>query len=175
VAWAWACTRWSATLAAGCRLLGALCFCASQQSALEPPCRSAQAPVSPTLPAMLGLALATPPWPLPGPDPDPGLQAACSASYGLAWQPPLLFAPPPLPPAGSLLRFLRALHLEAGWPLEEALPLLTANPALVLKLPRKGRICLGCDADILLFDVSGGLGACRLTFRCACRGVVGGA
>jgi beta-aspartyl-dipeptidase (metallo-type) len=40
-----------------------------------------------------------------------------------------------------------ALH---GFPLELALPLVTANTARVLKLDRKGRLERGCDADALV-------------------------
>jgi beta-aspartyl-dipeptidase (metallo-type) len=36
------------------------------------------------------------------------------------------------------------------WPLERLLPLVTQNPATVLKLPRKGRIEVGADADLLV-------------------------
>lgn len=53
-----------------------------------------------------------------------------------------------------MLRFLRHMHLEAGWQLEEVLPLMTRNPASILKLRGKGRIAVGCAADILLLQVS---------------------
>lgn len=58
-------------------------------------------------------------------------------------------------PAGAMLRFLRAMVMEEGWALEEVLPLMTRNPAARLKLERKGRIAVGCDADILLLEVRG--------------------
>lgn len=58
-----------------------------------------------------------------------------------------------LPAPGAMLRFLRAMCLEEGWPLEEVLPLMTSNPARILKLASKGRIAVGCDADILLLQV----------------------
>ena len=58
-----------------------------------------------------------------------------------------------LPSADSLLRLLRALVGQAGWPLAEALPLMTSNPAAVLKLPHKGRLAVGADADVLLLEV----------------------
>lgn len=54
-----------------------------------------------------------------------------------------------------MLRFVRAMCLEEGWPLDDVLPLVTANPARILKLPSKGQIAVGCDADILLLQVSG--------------------
>ena len=55
--------------------------------------------------------------------------------------------------AGAMLRFLRAMHFEEPcWPLEQILPLMTRNPAARLKLPSKGRLQPGCDADILLLD-----------------------
>jgi beta-aspartyl-dipeptidase (metallo-type) len=39
-----------------------------------------------------------------------------------------------------------------GWALEELLPLLTTNPARVLRLRRKGRLEPGCDADVLVVE-----------------------
>ena len=41
---------------------------------------------------------------------------------------------------------------QEGIPLENALKVVTSNPADVLKLKQKGRIKVGNDADILLFD-----------------------
>lgn len=41
---------------------------------------------------------------------------------------------------------------EEGIPFEDALKVVTSNPADVLKLKKKGRIKIGNDADILLFD-----------------------
>ena len=55
-----------------------------------------------------------------------------------------------------MLRFARAMCLEEGWALDDVLPLVTANPARILKLPSKGRIAVGCDTDILLLQVGGG-------------------
>lgn len=74
--------------------------------------------------------------------------------------------------AGAMLRFLQAMCLEEGWPLEEVLPFMTANPARILKLPSKGRIAVGCDADILLLEVgwlTGSKGSGR--GRCAAEGM----
>eukprot|EP00884_Botryococcus_braunii_P017364 jgi/Botrbrau1/4310/Bobra.0232s0002.2 len=48
---------------------------------------------------------------------------------------------------GNLFRFFRELVLKDGWPLERALPLVTRNPATVLKLKKKGEVLLqnfGC-------------------------------
>ncbi|KAL4452078.1 hypothetical protein ABPG75_007740 [Micractinium tetrahymenae] len=53
---------------------------------------------------------------------------------------------------GEMLRFLRATVLGGGWPLERVLPLMTSNPARILKLPGKGRLAVGCDADVLLLE-----------------------
>jgi beta-aspartyl-dipeptidase (metallo-type) len=41
---------------------------------------------------------------------------------------------------------------EAGLPLEQALQLITVNPAKNMKLPRKGRIGKGYDADLCFLD-----------------------
>ena len=40
----------------------------------------------------------------------------------------------------------------AGLPLEDVLPLFTCNTARVLHLPRKGRVQVGMDADLLILD-----------------------
>jgi beta-aspartyl-dipeptidase (metallo-type) len=53
--------------------------------------------------------------------------------------------------ASSLLEEFR-YSLSLGLSMEEALLPLTANPAAILGLPRKGQITTGRDADILLFD-----------------------
>lgn len=47
------------------------------------------------------------------------------------------------------------LWLREGLPLEQALLPATANPAAILKLPGKGRLAEGADADILLIDDQG--------------------
>ncbi len=53
--------------------------------------------------------------------------------------------------AGSLLDTLRAL-VAKGMPLVTALPAFTSNPAALLRLPRKGRIEAGFDADLVALD-----------------------
>ncbi|BBM97801.1 beta-aspartyl-dipeptidase (metallo-type) [Marchantia polymorpha subsp. ruderalis] len=52
----------------------------------------------------------------------------------------------------SNLNTIRRLVLEAGWPLERALQFSTVNPATFLSLPRKGRLEVGVDADLLVID-----------------------
>lgn len=54
-------------------------------------------------------------------------------------------------PHANLREMADAVHQE-GIPLEQALLPLTLNPARILKLASKGRIEVGCDADILLLD-----------------------
>jgi beta-aspartyl-dipeptidase (metallo-type) len=49
----------------------------------------------------------------------------------------------------ALLATLRALQ-SAGLPLGEALRFFTENPARLLRLPRKGRIEAGADADLVV-------------------------
>lgn len=56
--------------------------------------------------------------------------------------------------AGALLATLAEL-LEGGMPMAEALPAFTSNPAALLRLPRKGRVAVGCDADLVLLDAAG--------------------
>jgi beta-aspartyl-dipeptidase (metallo-type) len=41
---------------------------------------------------------------------------------------------------------------EFSWPLEKILPLVTVNPARLLKLPHKGVISVGADADLVVVD-----------------------
>lgn len=53
--------------------------------------------------------------------------------------------------AGSLLDTLRAV-VAKGVPLATALPAFTSNPAALLRLPRKGRIEVGFDADLIALD-----------------------
>ncbi|WP_391209033.1 beta-aspartyl-peptidase [Psychrobacillus sp. L4] len=52
----------------------------------------------------------------------------------------------------SLYKEVRDAVLEEGISLEVALQVITLNPAKVLKLPNKGRIQEGSDADIVLLD-----------------------
>ena len=49
---------------------------------------------------------------------------------------------------------LRTL-LAAGQPLERVLPAFTGNPARLLRLPRKGQLVPGGDADLVVLDSSG--------------------
>jgi beta-aspartyl-dipeptidase (metallo-type) len=50
------------------------------------------------------------------------------------------------------LKEMVLLVKEAGLPLEQALQLITVNPAKNMKLPRKGRIKEGYDADLCILD-----------------------
>jgi len=52
----------------------------------------------------------------------------------------------------SLLNTLRALVLQRGWSLAEALPFFTANPARVYKFATKGQIAAGMDGDLLVLN-----------------------
>lgn len=57
--------------------------------------------------------------------------------------------------AGSTLttdRALRNLVAFTGLPVERAIMLLTQNPADLLNLCRKGRVEVGCDADLVILD-----------------------
>ncbi|MGH8226040.1 MAG: beta-aspartyl-peptidase [Gammaproteobacteria bacterium] len=55
---------------------------------------------------------------------------------------------------GALLATLNEL-LARGVPLEQALPPFTANVATLLRLPGKGRIAVGADADLVALDGEG--------------------
>lgn len=55
----------------------------------------------------------------------------------------------------TLLAEVLDLSRENGWTLDRALTVATTNVADVLKLPRKGRIAIGCDADVALLDPDG--------------------
>ncbi len=57
---------------------------------------------------------------------------------------------------GALALTLRQL-LKSGAPLERVLPAFTRNPARLLRLPRKGEIAIGADADLVVLDSSGGI------------------
>jgi beta-aspartyl-dipeptidase (metallo-type) len=52
----------------------------------------------------------------------------------------------------SLFEALRAIVLSGVLPLQDALRLITVNPATSLKLPGKGRIAIGGDADCIVLD-----------------------
>ena len=52
----------------------------------------------------------------------------------------------------SLLSALREAVLERGVPLCTAVRPITSNPAAILKLPRKGRVEPGADADLVVLD-----------------------
>jgi beta-aspartyl-dipeptidase (metallo-type) len=52
----------------------------------------------------------------------------------------------------SLFQAVREAVLTEGVPLAEALSVITSTPATVYKLPGKGRIRRGFDADLVLLD-----------------------
>jgi beta-aspartyl-dipeptidase (metallo-type) len=54
-------------------------------------------------------------------------------------------------PASLFAEVVDAVAIE-GLPLEQALPPVTATPARILKLERKGRLAPGMDADLVLVD-----------------------
>jgi len=56
--------------------------------------------------------------------------------------------------SGSMLDTLNAL-LARGLPLERALPAFTSNVAALLRLPGKGRVEVGFDADLIVLDKDG--------------------
>ena len=56
--------------------------------------------------------------------------------------------------SGALLQTLNEV-LQRGVPLERALPAFTSNPARLLRLPAKGRIQVGADADLVVLDEAG--------------------
>ena len=56
--------------------------------------------------------------------------------------------------AGALLATLAELG-SAGVPLEQALPAFTSNAARLLRLPRKGKVEVGADADLVALDAAG--------------------
>ncbi len=57
---------------------------------------------------------------------------------------------------GALMHTISEL-LAAGQELPRILPAFTTNVARILRLPRKGRLAPGCDADILVLDQRGAL------------------
>ncbi len=54
----------------------------------------------------------------------------------------------------TLLLTLRSLVRDRGVSLADALPMLTSNVAKLLRLPGKGRVQVGSDADLLVLDAS---------------------
>lgn len=56
----------------------------------------------------------------------------------------------------ALIGTLREL-LGGDQPLERVLPAFTSNVADLLRLPTKGRIAAGCDADLVVLDENGGI------------------
>lgn len=52
----------------------------------------------------------------------------------------------------SLYREIRDAILQEKVPITQALQTITTNPANLLKLEKKGRIAVGCDADLVLVD-----------------------
>ena len=56
--------------------------------------------------------------------------------------------------SGALIDTLREL-LARGTPLQDALPAFTSNVAGLLRLPGKGRIAVGADADLVALDADG--------------------
>ena len=56
--------------------------------------------------------------------------------------------------SGALVDTLREL-LARGIALQDALPAFTSNVAGLLRLPGKGRIAVGADADLVALDASG--------------------
>ncbi|KAL3701721.1 hypothetical protein R1sor_019743 [Riccia sorocarpa] len=50
------------------------------------------------------------------------------------------------------LKMIQRLVLEANWPLEKAVQFSTINPATFLSLPRKGRVEVGADGDLLVLN-----------------------
>lgn len=57
--------------------------------------------------------------------------------------------------AGSIAtadRLVRFCVQQVGIPLEEAVRMASANPARVMGLKNKGRLAVGCDADLVFFD-----------------------
>ena len=56
---------------------------------------------------------------------------------------------------GALIATLQEL-LERGLSLDRVLPAFTSNVADLLRLPRKGRIEVGADADLVVLDDQGG-------------------
>jgi N-acetylglucosamine-6-phosphate deacetylase len=47
---------------------------------------------------------------------------------------------------------VRVMRKQAGVSVEDAVRMVTANPARMMNIPEKGRIAVGMDADLVLFD-----------------------
>jgi beta-aspartyl-dipeptidase (metallo-type) len=60
--------------------------------------------------------------------------------------------------------------LRAGQPLERVLPAFTSSPARVLRLPRKGAVAAGSDADLVVLDPEGGVAEVMARGRWHVRG-----
>lgn len=58
--------------------------------------------------------------------------------------------------SSALIETIREL-MRAGRPLESVLPVFTSNVASLLRLPRKGRLVEGTDADLVVLDPDGGV------------------
>ena len=71
--------------------------------------------------------------------------------------------------SSALLAAIRDL-LAQGRPLEEALPPFTSNVAHALRLPRKGRLAGGADADLLVLDAAGAASSVMARGRWLLRG-----
>lgn len=54
----------------------------------------------------------------------------------------------------TLLETIREAHGQHGIPLAELLPVFTRNVSTLLRLPSKGRLAAGCDADLLVLDAT---------------------
>jgi allantoinase len=66
-------------------------------------------------------------------------------------------ATPGFPGVDILGPFMIGAALDGKLPMERAIALITANPADIFGLaPRKGRLMPGADADLMLYDTSGG-------------------
>ena len=60
--------------------------------------------------------------------------------------------------------------LRSGQPLERVLPAFTSSPARVLRLPRKGAVAAGSDADLVVLDQEGGVAEVMARGRWHVRG-----
>lgn len=68
----------------------------------------------------------------------------------------------------ALLTFLWKMYFEHQWPLEKILPLLSRNPAKILRLENKGEITMGVPAPTSPSYVSHCFAMC-LSFSERCR------